>query len=210
MAEISKREQKKLLAKQTIMETAIEQFVQRGFQATSIADIMKAAHMGLGTFYNYFDSKDQLLHYLLDNLAVQLQQRLQHLIAEQKSKAEILREMVLMTAQLVDSNKYVLPLFLSAGARPEQASEEARGKGKECGQEPHEHRGHGPAFMAMFLQLVQEGQASGEFRQDVSAEIITEMFHSLFQAAAFSSLPLSFEENITMKLRLIIDGICTK
>lgn len=208
MAEISKREQKKLLAKQTIMETAIEQFVQRGFQATSIADIMKAAHMGLGTFYNYFDSKDQLLHYLLDNLAVQLQQRLQHLTAEQKSKAEILREMVLMTAQLVDSNKYVLPLFLSAGARPEQASEEP--KGKECGQEPQEHRGHGPAFMAMFLQLVQEGQASGEFRQDVSAEIITEMFHSLFQAAAFSSLPLSFEENITMKLRLIIDGICTK
>ena len=68
MAEISKREQKKLLAKQTIMETAIEQFVQRGFQATSIADIMKAANMGLGTFYNYFDSKDQLLHYLLDNL----------------------------------------------------------------------------------------------------------------------------------------------
>lgn len=202
MAEISKREQKKLLAKQTIMETAIEQFVQRGFQATSIADIMKAAHMGLGTFYNYFDSKDQLLHYLLDNLAVQLQQRLQHLTAEQKSKAEILREMVLMTAQLVDSNKYVLPLFLSAGARPEQASEEVKGKVKECG--------HGPAFMAMFLQLVQEGQASGEFRQDVSAEIITEMFHSLFQAAAFSSLPLSFEENITMKLRLIIDGICTK
>ena len=210
MAEISKREQKKLLAKQTIMETAIEQFVQRGFQATSIADIMKAAHMGLGTFYNYFESKDQLLHYLLDNLAVQLQQRLQHLTEEQRSKAEILREMVLMTAQLVDSNKYVLPLFLSAGARPEQASEEAKGKGKECGQEPHEHRGHGPAFMAMFLQLVQEGQASGEFRQDVSAEIITEMFHSLFQAAAFSSLPLSFEENITMKLRLIIDGICIK
>ena len=210
MAEISKREKKKLLAKQTIMETAIEQFVQRGFQATSIADIMKASHMGLGTFYNYFDSKDQLLHYLLDNLAVQLQQRLQHLTAEQKSKAEILREMVLMTAQLVDSNKYVLPLFLSAGARPEQASEEAEGKGQDCGQEPHEHRGHGPAFMAMFLQLVQEGQASGEFRQDVSAEIITEMFHSLFQAAAFSSLPLSFEENITMKLRLIIDGICTK
>lgn len=210
MAEISKREQKKLLAKQTIMETAIEQFVQRGFQATSIADIMKAANMGLGTFYNYFDSKDQLLHYLLDNLAVQLQQRLQHLIAEQKSKAEILREMVLMTAQLVDSNKYVLPLFLSAGARPEQASEEVKVKGEDCSQEPHEHRGHGPAFMAMFLQLVQEGQASGEFRQDVSAEIITEMFHSLFQAAAFSSLPLSFEENITMKLRLIIDGICTK
>ena len=58
--------------------------------------------------------------------------------------------------------------------------------------------------------LVQSGQQGGEFRDDVSAEIITEMFHSLFQAAAFSSLPLSFEENINMKLKLIIDGICAK
>ena len=203
MAEIiGKREQKKLLAKNTIMETAIEQFIQQGFQATSIADIMKAAHMGLGTFYNYFESKDELLHCLLDNLAVQLQQRLQELAAEQKSRAEILRQMVLMAARLVDSNKYVLPLFLSAGARPEQAMVEDKKEAKD------DHKAHGPAFMSMFLKLVKEGQASGEFRQDVSAEIITEMFHSLFQAAAFSSLPLSFEENIAMKLRLIIDGIC--
>lgn len=206
MAEIiGKREQKKLQAKNTIMETAIEQFIQQGFQATSIADIMKAAHMGLGTFYNYFESKDELLHCLLDNLAVQLQQRLQELAAEQESRAEILRQMVLMTARLVDSNKYVLPLFLSAGARLEQASAEEKKEAQETA--GHGQRAHGPAFMAMFLRLIKEGQASGEFRQDVSAEIITEMFHSLFQAAAFSSLPLSFEENIAMKLRLIIDGI---
>ena len=206
MAEIiGKREQKKLQAKNTIMETAIEQFIQQGFQATSIADIMKAAHMGLGTFYNYFESKDELLHCLLDNLAVQLQQRLQELAAEQESRAEMLRQMVLMTAQLVDSNKYVLPLFLSAGARLEQASAEANKEAQEVA--GHGQRAHGPAFMAMFLRLIKEGQASGEFRQDVSAELITEMFHSLFQAAAFSSLPLSFEENIAMKLRLIIDGI---
>ena len=207
MAEIiGKREQKKLQAKNTIMETAIEQFIQQGFQATSIADIMKAAHMGLGTFYNYFESKDELLHCLLDNLAVQLQQRLQELAAEQESRAEMLRQMVLMTAQLVDSNKYVLPLFLSAGARLEQASAEENKEAQEV--TGHGQRAHGPAFMAMFLRLIKEGQASGEFRQDVSAELITEMFHSLFQAAAFSSLPLSFEENIAMKLRLIIDGIC--
>lgn len=213
MAEaVGKREQKKLLAKNTIVETAIKQFAERGFQATSVADIMKAAHMGLGTFYNYFESKDQLLHCLLDNLAIQLQQRLQELVAEQESRAEILRQMVLMAARLVDSNKYVLPLFLSAGTRQEQpAGEKGRTASLRCneanvGEAP---QAHGPAFMAMFLKLVREGQASGEFRQDVSAEIITEMFHSLFQAAAFSSLPLSFEENIAMKLKLIIDGICT-
>ena len=190
MAEgIGKREQKKLLAKNKIMETAIELFIKEGFQATSVADIMKSAHMGLGTFYNYFESKEELLHCLLDNLAIKLRQRLEVLLAEEPRKAEILREMVVMTAELVDANRYVLPLFLSAGERQQEGESQS------------------PAFMNMFLQLVRAGQASGEFRQDVSAEIITEMFHSLFQAAAFSSLPMSFQENISMKLRLVIDGI---
>ena len=190
MAEgIGKREQKKLLAKNKIMETAIELFISQGFQATSVADIMKSAHMGLGTFYNYFESKEELLHCLLDNLAIKLRQRLEVLLAEEPRKAEILREMVVMTAVLVDANRYVLPLFLSAGERQQEGESQS------------------PAFMNMFLQLVRAGQASGEFRQDVSAEIITEMFHSLFQAAAFSSLPMSFQENISMKLRLVIDGI---
>lgn len=190
MAEgIGKREQKKLLAKNKIMETAIELFISQGFQATSVADIMKSAHMGLGTFYNYFESKEELLHCLLDNLAIKLRQRLEVLLAEEPRKSEILREMVVMTAELVDANRYVLPLFLSAGERQQEGEPQS------------------PAFMNMFLQLVRAGQASGEFRQDVSAEIITEMFHSLFQAAAFSSLPMSFQENISMKLRLVIDGI---
>ena len=204
MSEVmGRREQKKLLARSRIMEAAIEQFTRCGFQAASVADIMKSADMGLGTFYNYFASKEELLHCLLDGLAVQLQQHLQELQDERKGHAEILREMVMLTARLVGQNKYVLPLFLSAGEK--SGSREMPVEQAECIVESH-----GPAFMGMFLQLVQEGQQGGEFRQDVSAEIITEMFHSLFQAAAFSRLPLSFEENINMKLKLIIDGICTK
>lgn len=198
---IGKREQKKLQARNNIIEAAINQFGQQGFQQTSVADIMKAAHMGLGTFYNYFASKDELLHCLLDSLAVKLQQHLQMLEEKRESQAEILREMVMMTAELVGQNKYVLPLFLNAGERPEEAA---------AVHENANDRVHGPAFITMFLHLVKAGQRSGEFRQDMSAEIITEMFHSLFQAAAFSHLPLSFEENIKMKLRLMIDGICVK
>ncbi|MDD2960356.1 MAG: TetR/AcrR family transcriptional regulator [Lachnospiraceae bacterium] len=198
---VGKREQKKLLARNKIMEAAVSQFGSQGFQLTSVADIMRAADMGLGTFYNYFASKDELLHCLLDGLAVRLRQHLQRLEEKQESQAEILREMVMLTAELVGQNKYVLPLFLNAGEKSESTSEQ---------REKLADKAHGPAFIAMFLHLVQAGQQSGEFRRDMSAEIITEMFHSLFQAAAFSSLPLSFEENIKMKLKLMIDGICVK
>ena len=172
--------------------------------------------MGLGTFYNYFASTEDLLHCLLDGLAVQLRQHLQELQEQRKGHAEILREMVMLTARLVGQNKYVLPLFLSAGEKAggrELAAGTAEPSSSADGPEVYQMdtgHAHGPAFLGMFLQLVQAGQQSGEFRNDVSAEIITEMFHSLFQAAAFSSLPLSFEENINMKLKLIIDGICAK
>ena len=33
------------------------------------------------------------------------------------------------------------------------------------------------------------------------------MFHSLYQAAAFSHLDLTFQENIALKTRLLLDGI---
>ena len=217
MAEaIGRREQKKLMARNRILEAAVTQFASCGFQAASVADIMRTADMGLGTFYNYFASKEDLLHCLLDGLAVQLRQHLQELQEQRKGHAEILREMVMLTARLVGQNKYVLPLFLSAGEKAggrELAAGTAEPSSSADGAEVYQMdtgHAHGPAFLGMFLQLVQAGQQSGEFRNDVSAEIITEMFHSLFQAAAFSSLPLSFEENINMKLKLIIDGICAK
>lgn len=217
MAEaIGRREQKKLMARNRILEAAVTQFASCGFQAASVADIMRTADMGLGTFYNYFASKEDLLHCLLDGLAVQLRQHLQELQEQRKGHAEILREMVMLAARLVGQNKYVLPLFLSAGEKAggrELAAGTAEPSSSADGPEVYQMdtvHAHGPAFLGMFLQLVQAGQQSGEFRNDVSAEIITEMFHSLFQAAAFSSLPLSFEENINMKLKLIIDGICAK
>ncbi|MGM9539307.1 TetR/AcrR family transcriptional regulator, partial [Anaerovibrio sp.] len=105
MAEaMGRREQKKLLARSKIMEAAIEQFTRCGFQAASVADIMRSADMGLGTFYNYFASKEELLHCLLDGLAVQLKKHLQELQEQKKGHAEILREMVMMTARLVGQN----------------------------------------------------------------------------------------------------------
>jgi hypothetical protein len=33
------------------------------------------------------------------------------------------------------------------------------------------------------------------------------MFHSIYQATAFSKLSISFQENVAMKMRLLLDGI---
>ena len=62
MAEkISLRKQKKVQARQKILLAAAQQFESQGFANTSIAGIMQEARLGVGTFYNYFRSKEEVL-----------------------------------------------------------------------------------------------------------------------------------------------------
>ena len=194
---ISRRERKKIHSKRVILEAAVKCFGKKGFQETSIAEIMNEADLGIGTFYNYFESKEDILKCLLGGIVDELREAMEQLTQQKLPAAAVLEKMVVLTAQLLDDNRFVLPLFLSAANR--SALPEGGG-----------HPGGAPAFKTIFAHIIQQGQDTGEFRQDIPAGIITEMFHSVFQAASFSSLELSFTDNVRFKLRLMMDGICTK
>jgi AcrR family transcriptional regulator len=47
--------------KRHVIEKAHQLFIEKGFQATSIQDILDYSGISKGTFYNYFSSKNQLL-----------------------------------------------------------------------------------------------------------------------------------------------------
>ena len=65
---ITRRERKKIHSKQAIVKAAVKLFSNKGFQETSVADIMNEADLGIGTFYNYFESKDEILKSLLQEI----------------------------------------------------------------------------------------------------------------------------------------------
>mgnify|MGYP000994697599 CR=1 FL=1 len=191
---LSRREMKKIQSRKGILDSAAALFQSRGLEDVAIADIMSGAELGIGTFYNYFDSKDDVLMELLGRIMKELGERVRVLSEEQKPVTEILRELLLAAARLLGKNRYVLPLFLRAA---QQATLLERS----------ETSVSAPPFTVLFTRLVEEGQAKGEFRCDIPTAIISELFHSLFQAAAFSKLELSFEENVRLKLGLILDGM---
>ena len=201
---MGRREEKKIQARKDILNAAVQQFRKNGFQATSIADIMAASNMGLGTFYNYFSSKEDILRSLLNQLTAELSEQMRDLRSSSRPHSEILEDMALVTAKLVANNRFLLPL-LFAGAMG--------GKGQGAVKAKHPQHGGGtpaPEVMMNFLSLIREGQEKGEFRSDISAEAISELFHSMFQTAAFSKLSFSFEENIQLKLKVLIAGILVK
>ncbi len=193
---MGRRERKKLQSKHTILTAAVKQFMAKGVKETSIADIMGEAELGIGTFYNYFESKEALLLCLLDRIVEETRRLADQRMDENVSAAAALEEIVMLTAEKLDENRFVLPLFLSAADRSAL---------------PRTKHNLGPrmapAFRSVFSDLVKYGQSRREFRRDIPAEIVTELFHSIFQAAAFSSLAVSFTQNVKMKIELLLSGL---
>lgn len=50
-----------------VMEAALKLFVAKGFQETSLQDILDAAGISKGTFYNYFKSKNECLKAIIEH-----------------------------------------------------------------------------------------------------------------------------------------------
>ena len=49
---------------EAILEAALELFVERGFHGTAVPAVAERAHVGAGTIYRYFDSKEALVNAL--------------------------------------------------------------------------------------------------------------------------------------------------
>ena len=195
MAEkISLRKRKKFQARQTILNAAAQQFEFHGFAATSIAGIMQAAGLGVGTFYNYFSSKEEVLLTLAKNLREEVEEKISAAAKKiNQSSLELLELCCICTAKLIDENRFILPLFISASDysdKPEQIPQSLS-----------------PGFRELFEEIILRGQERGEFRDDMPANIISEMVHSIYQTTAFSKLEISFQENIRLKVKILLDGI---
>lgn len=60
-------EEDKSLRRDAILAAAKKVFAKKGFHATTMADIAKAARLSYGSVYWYFDSKDLLFHALMES-----------------------------------------------------------------------------------------------------------------------------------------------
>jgi AcrR family transcriptional regulator len=65
----SRRERRAARKREQILEAAASVFAEQGFRRATTKDIAEAADIAEGTIYNYFQSKDDLLMGILDQLA---------------------------------------------------------------------------------------------------------------------------------------------
>ena len=97
--------------KQLVSLIAKKLFIEKGFTATSVQDILEEANISKGTFYNYFTSKNECLIAILENAhAESVIRRHELLVGRDKKDKDILAEQILVRIQ-VSKELNLLPIY---------------------------------------------------------------------------------------------------
>ena len=109
-------------SRKKILDAALKLFAERGFDGTSISTVAKEAGVAKGLIYNYFESKEELIHQIVMEGANEVDGIIAELMA-QPTASEKLRFVISLTRNfLVDQfeyNKLLNMLALKLDAFPE-------------------------------------------------------------------------------------------
>lgn len=143
----------------TLLKTALAVFSAKGYAATTLDDVAKAAKVTRGAIYWHFKSKADLYNTLVEEFSVRGAAVVQQAIAEGGSLIEILRRVFIRQCALIEDDKEAravmeLALF-KTGLDPELRA--GRKKQVEAGN----------ALLEGIAGAMQQGIAQGILRNDI-------------------------------------------
>jgi AcrR family transcriptional regulator len=148
---------------QRLLNVARTLFAEKGFEGTSVQDVVVAAGVTKGAMYHYFSSKDDLLYEIYGRVLRMQMERLEKFVSQEGPVEERLHaaaaDVVATTIENLDSTTI---FFRSLHQLSEEKQKEIR----------RERRRYHETFRAMVV----EGQQSGVFREDVSADLCVDFF----------------------------------
>lgn len=107
--ELSRREREKLKQRQDIIVVAEELFSQHGFHNVSMREIAERAEFAIGTLYNFFESKEEIYHSIMEErvhrlhavLLVSLDDNIGDEVAKIRNYVRVKIEMFMQSAHFI-------------------------------------------------------------------------------------------------------------
>nr|WP_026214464.1 TetR/AcrR family transcriptional regulator [Nonomuraea coxensis] len=149
--------------RQRLLAEATRLFAERGFEGTSVQEIVVAAGVTKGAMYHYFESKDDLLREIYGRVLRLQLDRLTHIAGGAGTVEERLHRAAAdvvetTTANLDDSKIFFRSMHLLAPETQKTVRAERR------------------RYHERFRDLVAEGQRAGVFSARVPAELVVDYF----------------------------------
>ncbi len=148
---------------QRLLKVARTLFAEKGFEGTSVQDVVVAAGVTKGAMYHYFSSKDDLLYEIYGRVLRMQMERLEKFVSQEGPVEERLDAAAAdVVATTIENLESTTIFFRSLHQLSEEKQKEIR----------RERRRYHETFRAMVV----EGQQSGVFRDDVSADLCVDFF----------------------------------
>ncbi|PKR77771.1 hypothetical protein CEY16_07520 [Halalkalibacillus sediminis] len=98
--------------KKTIIEASIERFAKQGFHATSVQEIVDKAKVAKGSFYNYFDSKEDLIVSIYDYYYASIRNKMENATQSTTDPRESLAKQLDIYFQFIIENQSLIIMLL--------------------------------------------------------------------------------------------------
>ena len=183
--------------RERLVRASVRLFAERGYDRTSVQEIVEAAGVTKGALYHHFSSKDHLLYEIYHRLLTEQSRRLRGFVESDGPIAERLRAAAI---DLVETSaEHVADFVVFFGSMSMLSGERAATV-----------RSERRRYFDTFCGLVRVGQRSGAFRTDVSAGVVVHSF-----VGALSQVPswyrpdgdLSYQEVGLQMVELMFDGL---
>ncbi|MEH7110068.1 TetR/AcrR family transcriptional regulator [Bacillus sp. JJ1764] len=166
--------------KKEILESAMACFAKKGFQPSTIDDIVEHSGISKGAIYNYFKSKDEIYLELMKTSTEESYEELKERLATYPNAVDKMNFMFDLylnnevnqesTGRLVVHDEFKLHAF-----RNQELIEKLNVR-------RHEY------FIKMFCSIIEEGQKAGEFKTELNPEIFADMFWSMIDGIMLQTI----------------------
>lgn len=113
MENVTRKERDKIRHKGEILTEALNLFSEKGFHSVSMQDIAAGSGFGVGTLYNFFQSKEQLFEELMNDCAEKIYQALSPILESDLSQEARIRHFIKAHNQLAEDNIKFIKLYVS-------------------------------------------------------------------------------------------------
>ncbi|MFF7159181.1 TetR family transcriptional regulator [Streptomyces sp. NPDC008139] len=146
-----------------LLAEATRLFAERGYDRTSVQEIVEAAGVTKGALYHYFGSKDDLLHEIYGRVLRLQTERLDAIAARDTSVpdrlAEAAADVVVTSIQNLDDTKIFFRSIHQLAPEKQKAVRAERRR-----------------YHEKFRSLIEEGQRGGHFRPDLRPDLVVDFF----------------------------------